>query len=55
MTEMQFETAADFAKLSEFLASESVAPKVQEDCEAFMDPSKTTVLLTREEPLRTTK
>lgn len=54
VTEMQFETAADFAKFSEFLAGASVAPKVQEDCEAFMDPSKTTVLI-REEAIKTTK
>lgn len=54
VTEMQFETASDFAKFSEFLASASVAPKVQEDCEAFMDSSKTTVLI-REEAIRTSK
>lgn len=54
VTEMQFEAASDFAKFSEFLAGASVAPKMQEDCEAFMDPSKTTVLI-MEEAVRTTR
>lgn len=54
VTEMQFETASDFMKFSEFLVSGSNAPKVQEDCEAFMEPSKTTVLI-MEEAVKTTK
>lgn len=54
VTEMRFETAADFAKFSELLVSADAAPKVQEDCDAFMDSSKTEVLI-MEEAVRTIK
>lgn len=45
VTEMQFNLGSDFTRFSEFLASPDVAPKVHEDCEAFMDPSKTDVVI----------
>lgn len=45
VTEMQFNTASDFARFSELLASASVASELQKDCEAFMDPSKTDVVI----------
>lgn len=45
VTEMQFNSASDFARLSEFLVSPDAASKVQKDCEAFMDPSKTDVVI----------
>lgn len=45
VTEMRFNTASDFTRLSELLASASVVSKVQRDCEAFMDPSKTDVVI----------
>lgn len=45
VTEMQFNAASDFTRFSELLVSAGVAPKVQKDCEAFMDPSKTDVVI----------
>lgn len=45
VTEMQFDTVSDFRRLSDFLGSADVAIKVQKDCEAFMDPSKTEVVI----------
>lgn len=45
VTEMQFNMASDFTRLSELLVSASVASKVQKDCEAFMDQSKTDVVI----------
>lgn len=45
VTEMRFNTASDFTRLSELLVSANVASKVQRDCEAFMDPSKTDVVI----------
>lgn len=45
VTEMHFNAASDFTRFSEFLVSASVATKVQKDCEVFMDPSKTDVVI----------